>query len=204
MTILESPYDLTILGSAQITKLEKDHAKQVFNIEDLLAEIPRDAIRSWKSYAILTHDPILPYGGIGVDPGINLGLSYVADQHTAYTLSLSVDRGDVSSADLLGVFHRLPLLLPEGTEKVVPVVVEGAAYNARYGQPLLGAIRGVIIVGFSIAGYETVVEMPPLSIRKKVFGNGRVQPKDFWNIGEIRGFNKDAADAFSMALAAGI
>lgn len=160
-------------------------------------------VKSISANIILFHDPILPEGGIGVDPGLNLGLAYIYSPTEAHTLSVRVDRSEASSTELLNVFHNVPLLMLNTIYRKTPVVVEGAAHNARYGQPLLGAIRGALILAFDHAGYETVVEMPPLQIRKKVYGDGSIQPKDFWQIKDHKGFNKDAADALSMAIAAG-
>ena len=64
----------------------------------------------------------------------------------------------------------------------------------------MGQIRAALLLGFYDKGYDFVAEVPPKSIRKKVFGNGNIQPKEFWG----KPLNKDESDALSMAICAGI
>lgn len=196
--------DLTILKTPQITKLSKGHAEQVFGIQNFLTAIPDGALRSFQVHLIQWPDYVLPNDGIGADPGLKLGVSYTVDRDHAYTLRTYIDRSSLSVADMLDVFYNVPLLLKGFVSFATPVVVEGAAHNAKYGQPLLGEIRGALILGFRRGGFEFVSEVQPLSIRKKVFGAGNVQPMDYWKEAGFIKADKDAADALSMAICAGM
>ncbi len=196
--------ELAILKSAQVTKLAPGHAKQIWDVDTFLAACPAHAIKSWQAHVIQFHDDILPMGGIGTDPGLKLGLSFIGGEDVAYTFRTYVNRTGLSITDILGVFHSVPLIFNGMVTKATPVVVEGAAHNARYGQPLLGQIRGALLLGFANAGFDHVAEVPPLSIRKRVFGEGRIQPVEFWSTAGFIRADKDSADALSMAICAGL
>jgi len=196
-----SQVDFAILSSPTIKKLSKSHAAEIWRIEDFYQHVPSAIIRSWSAHVVSWPDSILPLGGVGVDPGLNLGLAFLDGEDVAHTLSLRIDRSDIPTAKLLQYLERVPILVEGHVAKNLPVVVEGPAYGARYGQPLLGAVRGALLLGFQNAGYDVVIEMAPKSIRSKVFGDGNIQPKDVW---KTRGFSKDAADSLSMAIAGGV
>ena len=132
--------------------------------------------------------------GIGVDPGRNWGLSVLQD-------------------GLLGTFWgKLPKMnAPDYHEYIcnwirgwfspnftaTSVVVEGAAYNAQYGRELLEDIRLGFYSAFKELGRE-VAYVPPLAIRKIVFGNSNIKGNETWlSIGE------NAADSVAMALYCG-
>lgn len=193
--------DYEILAGPKIERLEKGHAERVWRLAELLSDAPDDIVKSWAAHVVMWQDGILPLGGVGVDPGLNMGLAFLDGEDVAHTLSLRINREDFPTADLLQFISRVPVLVEGRVPKNMPVVVEGPAYGARYGQPLLGAVRGTLLVSFKNAGYDVVVEMAPKTIRKRVFGDGTIQPKKVWN---LRGFSKDAADALSMAIAGGV
>jgi Holliday junction resolvasome RuvABC endonuclease subunit len=196
--------DLTILKSPQITKLSKEHAEQVFGIQNFLSAIPVGALRSYQVHLIQWSDVVLPNDGVGIDPGLKLGVSYTVGRDHAFTFRTYIDRSALSVVGMLDVFHNVPLLMENLVPFASPVVVEGAAHNAKYGQPLLGEIRGALLLGFHNAGFRFVSEVQPLSIRKRVFGAGNVQPMDFWREAGFIKADKDAADALSMAICAGM
>jgi Holliday junction resolvasome RuvABC endonuclease subunit len=200
----EPTLDLTILKTPQITKLSKEHAEQIFGIQNFLTAIPDNALRSYQVHLIQWADTVLPNDGIGADPGLKLGVAYTVDRDHAFTFRTYIDRSSLSVSEMLDVFYNVPLLVEGFTPFATPVVVEGAAYNAKYGQPLLGEIRGALILGFGRGGYRFTSEVQPLSIRKRVFGAGNVQPMDFWKAAGYIKADKDAADALSMAICAGM
>jgi hypothetical protein len=127
-------------------------------------------------------------------------------EDVAVTWHTHYNRAGYDIVDFLDAIQNLWMLVPGGTPKRTPVIIEGAAYGPKFGQPLLGQIRGAAIVGFHNAGFDYIAEVPPLSIRRKVFGDGRIQPIDFWrNDRSMRPvWKKDEADALSMAICAGI
>lgn len=195
--------DLEILRKIQTSKLSAGHAAKVWNMEKFLTSVPEGMVRTMKACCVMWHDPILPMGGIGCDPGLRLGLAYLEAEDVAFTLSLYINRTNFSVRDVLTCLHSVPMLFPRKIQRKVPVIVEGAAYNAKYGQPLLGEIRAALILGFANEKYDLVHEIQPKSIRKRVFGNGDIQPKDFWP-DLVSDGNKDSADALSMAICAGM
>jgi hypothetical protein len=186
--------------------MKDSHAKKVWNIDDYLETLPEGMVKSWRSHIVQFPDSILPIGGIGVDPGVNVGLSVIMGEDVAVTWHTHYNRAGYDIVDFLDAIQNLWMLVPGGTPKRTPVIIEGAAYGPKFGQPLLGQIRGAAIVGFHNAGFDYIAEVPPLSIRRKVFGDGRIQPIDFWrNDRSMRPvWKKDEADALSMAICAGI
>jgi Holliday junction resolvasome RuvABC endonuclease subunit len=150
---------------------------------------------------LIWKQPVLPKHGIGIDPGLRCGLAFIEAPYTVFTLSLYINRAGLSSVQLLDVLQKVSILFPSLSTDI-PVVVEGAAYNARFGQVILAEARSGLIMGMSNRGFKNVIEMPPRSIRKVAFGNGSVQPKEFW-ADHMRAVGKDGLDAASMAIAAG-
>lgn len=202
MTKWEPTLTLPTLKLATIKKLDEGHAKQVWEIDKFFDAIDdNDLITSWAAHCLAWPEPILPMGGIGADPGVNLAVAYLEAEDVAFTFRCHVDRSEISSASLLRIISSVPILVPRSIARSTPVVVEGAAYDAKYGQPLLGQIRGALILGFDNLQFDTIIEMQPKSVRLRAFGNGNQQPTGVWN---KHGFNKDEADALSMAIAAGI
>jgi Holliday junction resolvasome RuvABC endonuclease subunit len=195
---------LTILKTPQITKLSKAQAEHVFGIQNFLSAIPDGALRSYQVHLVQWNDVVLPNDGVGIDPGLKLGVSYTVDRNHAYTFRTYIDRSSLSVGEMLDVFYNVPLLVENLVPYASPVVVEGAAHNKKYGQPLLGEIRGALILGFRRGGFEFTSEVQPLSIRKRVFGAGNVQPVEFWNAAGFIKADKDGADALSMAICAGM
>jgi hypothetical protein len=159
-------------------------------------------VKVYKTHVVGFNEPILPQGGIGVDPGLKLGLAAIVAEDVAHTLSFYVEREELTMAELLSIFHKVPILFGRmpAVNIRVPVVVEGAAYNAKYGQVLLGEVRAALILGFVNAGYQSVAEIAPLSIRKRAFGDAKVKPKeDVWP-----DLPPDSAAALSMAISASL
>lgn len=186
-----------------MTRLADSHAAKVWNLEKFLESIPVATVRTYKACVVQFHEVMLPEGGIGVDPGLRLGLSYIEAEDVAMTLSLFVNRQGLTTTELLDTMQKVPMLFPRKIRRHVPVVVEGAAYNAKYGQSDLGETRAALILGFYNEDFESVLKLQPKQIRKIVFGNGNIQPKDFWKMLYKLG-GKDSVDALSMAICAGI
>ena len=197
----DSLVSLGYLKDGQAKRLNDAVLKQVWDIDKFIDMVPDGSISSFRGHVVAFPQPVLPERGIGADPGVHLGLSFIEGGDTAHTLRIFIERAGLSSADLLSIFYNVPVLFNGNVSKITPVVVEGAAYDAKYGQPLLGEIRAALILGFHNAGFSSVVEMQPTQIRLKVFGSGSTQPLSIWK--DFKGVEKDEADALSMAIAAG-
>lgn len=199
-TIWEPMIDMTLLKSGYVRKLNDELARQVWNIDAYEKLVPAGFIRSYKANLVAWNDPILPMGGIGVDPGLRMGLAMIVAEDVAHTLSIYINRENIPMALFLGYVQYIPILFGVHMQRRIPVVVEGPAYNAKYGQPLLASIRASIILGFHMQiKSESIAELPPLSIRKRVFGNANLNPKkDVWP-----DLPPDSAAALSMAICAG-
>jgi len=198
----EPNINLQTLQNIQVRKLQPSHAAKVWNIEKFLDAIPEGMVKTFKACVVMLPDRLFPEGGIGVDPGLRLGLSYIEAEDVAFTLSLFVNRSGCTAATLLGAIQKVPILFPRKIRPTVPVVVEGAAYNARYGQVILAEVRAALILGFVNEHYIYVSEVQPKTIRKRVFGNGDIKPIEFWPMLKKLG-GKDGCDALSMAICAG-
>ena len=195
--------DLITMQRMTARTLDKPVANKVWHIDKFLAAIPDGAVRSYKASVVGFPGGWLPQCGIGVDPGLRLGLAYIEAEDVMHAMSMYVNRAELTVQEMLGVFHAVPILFPAKLNKQTPVVVEGPSYNARYGQPLLGEIRGALILGFSHTPFQTVSEVAPLSIRKQVFGNGKIKPRELWK-SQKKFTGPDALDAIAMAVCAGV
>lgn len=185
--------------------MTREQIAKIWRIDEFKASAPDGIIRTYKAHVITWPLAVMPQGGIGVDPGLRFGLSFIEAEDVVHTLSMYIDRTDVSSAELMKIMENVAIMVPESISKKTPVVVEGPAHNARYGQANLGAVRGALLLGFHNAGYDHVVQVPPLTVRKRVYGDGRTQPKEFWQrLKEEDKVNKDQLDSMSMAISAGI
>jgi len=194
------------LKNAKISILEPSHAKQVWNVDDYLKVVPKAFVKSWRAHLVQFYEPLLPEGGIGIDTGVNMGLAFIMSEDVAFTLGLTLNRKPFDSVQVMRFINNIPTVFPDRLPKKTPVLVEGAAYGAKGQQALLGQIRAALLLGFDQNGFETVIEMPPLSIRKRCFGSAKIKALDFWeNDRSMRPVWKShEADALSMAIVAGI
>lgn len=193
------------LKNVQIHRLNKELAKKVWNIDEFMAHVPDGMIKSWRVHLVGFNARPGLRRGIGCDPGLKLGVAAVVAEDVAYTFSTYINRSEFAITEILDVIRKTTILQPKMVNQGYPVVVEGAAYGMQYGQPLLGEIRAALLLGYHDQGYDFVAEVPPKSIRKKVFGDGTIQPHDFWKPHDSnRILNKDEADALSMAICAGL
>ena len=64
------------------------------------------------------------------------------------------------------------------TNKPKVAVIEGYAYMANSRQHRLGEIGGVIRVAWANAGVKRIIEVPPTTLKKFFFGNGRATKAD--------------------------
>ena len=131
---------------------------------------------------------------IGVDPGVYFGITII-----------DRDRVTIINGTLLQQTHKIEYarLAYELMRDIICLniledpkyVVEGAAYNKKYGQVNLAEVR----TGFYLAmAYDDNGDMwvpPPASVRVDVFGSGKVQAGDIWPT-----LNHNAADSLGISL----
>lgn len=130
---------------------------------------------------------------VGIDPGSNLGITYISD------LEVSVYNGEmpkgtheehgIRAYDFAKEFCEFNCLTDGDVS-----IIEGASYGSQYGQVGLAEIRFGFYLGLLHAGLRVTV-VPPATIRKKVFGNGKTNAADIWPI-----LNGNAAAGLSMGL----
>ena len=137
----------------------------------------------------------LPANGIGIDPGKNWGVAVVwKSGEVMLWQGRFIDREDkmygISSREI--IMNKLRYEFPD----VANSLVEGASYGDTYGQVPLAEIRFGFYTALKDLQYP-VEYIPPSSTRKFIFGKGTIQPMDIWI-----DINHNAADAFSIALAA--
>lgn len=130
------------------------------------------------------------YGGIGVDPGRNFGITYLSPKGYAY-VHYGKLMGDEMAVAARDVVYYLQSMYE--WDKQTPVVIEGAAFGAAYGQVKLEHIRTGFFFGFHTLGFR-VSHVPPATARKDVLGNGKKKADEIW---PIKG---DAAASLNIAL----
>lgn len=133
---------------------------------------------------------------VGVDPGANFGLAIITAQQVIIAnghlpKSKSKPTGWEYGVEAYDFIRKYVMPLNAGTGIAV---VEGASYGKKYGQVPLESERFAFYLGLLHNGYQVHV-VPPATIRKEVFHNGKMQAMDYWPT-----INHNAADALSMSL----
>ena len=132
---------------------------------------------------------------IGVDPGRNWGIGIITNG------MVSVWWGKMIAQQYdYDYFQYAKQFITEWFPKKHPakkVLVEGPSYGSPYKQPMLEDVRLGFLQGFIELGKE-VEYIPPQTVRKGVFGNGRTKASNLW-----LGIAPDAADAAAIALYSG-
>src|SRR3972149_7967136 len=134
--------------------------------------------------------------GLGIDPGRNFGVAAIRDGE------LQVWWGTFDKQEHLYNYGMDAYAIARGYiysqhRGQTPAVIEGAAYNAQYGQTGLAEVRFGFYLGLRHAGLAAEI-VPPASIRKRAFGSAKVQGWELWPT-----LNSNAADAGGCCLAPG-
>lgn len=131
----------------------------------------------------------------GVDPGVNFGLS-VIEKDKVFVFHGALLQDDKPGRYGLIAFKFLMDMLGKFDHRNALMVIEGAAYGMPFRQVELSEIRTGFYLAAALSGGFTDVEIkPPATIRKLVFGDGKVQAGGEWPL-----LNHNGADALSMAL----
>lgn len=134
--------------------------------------------------------------GVGIDPGVNWGLTIVRAP------IIDVYWGKLPMTKEKGVYGREALELIWMMFEVfadwrnIPAVVEGAAYHSQFGQVGLEEVRAGFYIGLWQCGFKVKI-LPPATIRKIAFNDGKMQAGDVWPT-----LNHNGADSIAMALVA--
>lgn len=113
--------------------------------------------------------------GVGIDPGRNFGIAVLAPE------SLDLYYGQMPSGKYEDYGHMAYRMLyqdwmrvasPEGA---IVAVVEGPAFEMTHGQAGLAYIRFGFYLALRNAGYAVSI-VPPMTVRKQVFGSGLTRP----------------------------
>ena len=150
---------------------------------------------NWK---IKRYDVVLPIKipandvFIGIDPGTtNLGVCTIESSY-ATVFQIRMTRNSNPVERIIEARKILNHIVKKGS--VTNICVEGASFGDVYRQVELAEIRAACAL-WGIDRKAEVVIVPPSSIRKKVFGNGSINPKEIWKKYMVG----DAADALACA-----
>ena len=136
---------------------------------------------------------------VGIDPGSrNMGLAVFHDLiGRAYDIKLAVTPDRISSMLLIQtvVNYLMEETWPDGYSRGRWLIwVEDAAFGMKYGQVQLAESRAASMLYFA-SRCSKVTVIPPASIRKMVFGDGRKKAHEVWT--EV---SPNAAAAMSCAI----
>lgn len=146
----------------------------------------------------------IPHTVVGIDPGIrNLGVSIIypntygdIDKAQTYHIYMpSIDKSRVVQG--MGIFQSILASLCQyiiilGDD--LDIIIEGAAYSMKGRQVTMAYYRATAALYFLKIGKEAKL-VSPLTIRKGVFGSGKIKAKEEWT--NIPG---DASAALACAL----
>lgn len=145
-----------------------------------------------KGWEYTTHFPDHRGSIVGIDPGVNFAITFIANEDVVIRHGKFQTKADNNEYAFMS-FNFTRLMVNTFNMKKATFVLEGAAFNKTFGQVMLAGVRTGFYLGLRQFGK---VQVPaPMSVRKKVFGDGRTQPMDIWP-----DINHNAADSLSIAL----
>jgi hypothetical protein len=131
-----------------------------------------------------------------IDPGVNFGIAVINDDHLWLGWGALMDKVSHEEHGINAYDMTLDVIEYHDFDSTCKYVLEGAAFNKQFGQVGLSAVRQGFYMGLRM--YSQPFELiPPMTARKKAFGDGRQQAGDLWPL-----LNHNAADALGLALAA--
>lgn len=153
---------------------------------EILRENKADMFSKYKVHSLSVVSPIQPTDfcmHLGIDPGTtNLGIAVVDATLGTPEVKLwqiKLDRLDNPVDRIQQVQSILSMCMPYSYYNNMLAVIEGASYADRYRQVELAEQRASIALWCLSKGYKAQI-VPPNTIRKKVFGNGRIKAQDVW------------------------
>ncbi len=135
---------------------------------------------------------------IGIDPGSGFGITVIQGQEVSiYYGKLPQDKRKgyrgISAYNLITEFHKSGKI---NLEPNCQVIIEGAAYNSRFGQVGLEEVRIGFFISLFLLGFDVRIE-PPATIRKLATGSGKDTIGNYFP-----SLNHGACDSLGCALAA--
>lgn len=119
---------------------------------------------------------------IGIDPGTtHVGIAFYSPARSRDTINLweiEIERSD--DAQVRAVYAWSILYSTVGYILGGKACIEGAAYGNPYRQVELAEQRGVFLAWFMYYGIPAIL-IPPITIRKVVFGNGKIKAQEYWD-----------------------
>jgi hypothetical protein len=149
--------------------------------------------------------PLLSRGHtiIGVDPGINFGITYLDSSGIAILWGRLPRNNKLRGRDAEALAMAMTKAVTDAYWQLTfgdppHVYIEGPAYSMSVGQPLLEQIRYGFAAGFMNNGCK-VDYLPPNKARKLAFGSGKKAGKNIWvNI------SQNGADSIGLAIAGAV
>lgn len=138
---------------------------------------------------------------IGIDPGeVNMGISLIHQDGVGGELWQIKFPSNCSSVQRVLNTHTImrEFLDNHILDSNTYAVIENASFGATYGQASLAENRTVAAYYIIMSGLG-IAYIPPLSIRKTVFGSGKTRAEDVWPELAYKGHN-DVASALACAL----
>lgn len=151
--------------------------------------VPETNFRVYELHATL---PGNTKHGIGIDPGVNFGLTIIEKELVFIFWGKLPIRKKKGWHGIDAYNFVLDWIPPQGG----PAVVEGAAYKSHFGQVGLEEVRFGFFFGLYQRGLDVSI-MAPAAVRMTAFGHGRTSAAELWP--EL---NHNAADSVGCALAA--
>lgn len=134
---------------------------------------------------------------IGIDPGTtHLGIAVIEghlENPYAYLFQIIMERQDSPINRIKEAQHAMSDCI-FWYDPPNYATIEGASFGAMYRQVELAEIRAAIAIWCMQKGYSETYIVPPMTLRKKVLGNGRAIPHEVWT-----GLPSDATQALVCA-----
>jgi hypothetical protein len=135
------------------------------------------------------------YSIVAIDPGVNFGMTTISDGDV-WIYNGKLKQCKTSLEYSWEAFGLISSVLYMVSRLNVRVVIEGAAYNKTFGQVGLADVRAGFYLGARevLGSPDNIYIVAPMTVRKKVFGDGRYQAGDAFPL-----LNHNAADSVGIA-----
>lgn len=114
---------------------------------------------------------------VGIDPGSrHMGITLIEKEYST-SMEVLINQSD----DPITRMEMVRKVIVDNVPRFKHgfALVEGSSHGEVYGQTQLAEARASAMMALKVKGFAIKV-MPPSSIRKKVFGNGKTRGEDFW------------------------
>lgn len=132
---------------------------------------------------------------VGIDPGVNYGITIITGD-TVQVFYGKLDGDSTPGMRGIAASELIRTLFTDYWYEKWFAIVEGAAYNAHFGQVGLEEVRFGFFSALMYKYFRAVI-VPPASVRKLAFGSAKISAVDLWPT-----MNQNAADSIGCALAA--